>query len=281
LSVFLLALVFLLAAGTSVGSGGAGPSVAKLAPSADSFVTAGRPTTNHGKEPRLVIARHPMSIAYLRFRLDVPPRTTVVRATLRLFITTATPSAFVIRDVPEATWREAGITFANAPHPGARVAVSPAGDGGAGYVTAVRGDCALWDVPMGSTSAGSFLTDLAGGALPTFAFVTPDLCSDTHDCPVATGDAWLQAWFAKILASPSYVAGDTVVFVVWDEDDGGSSNHIPLLVVSPSTRPATRSNVYLDHYSLLKTTEQLLGLGFLGQAGAATTASMAAAFNLG
>jgi hypothetical protein len=38
----------------------------------------------------------------------------------------------------------------------------------------------------------------------------------------------------------------------------------------------------VDHYSLLKTTEQLLGLGsFLGHAGDGGTASMISAFNLG
>jgi phospholipase C len=151
----------------------------------------------------------------------------------------------------------------------------------AAYYTAIRTDCAVWDVPMGSTSGGSFLSDLASGALPAFAFVTPDLCNDTHDCPVAAGDAWLHGWFAKILASPSYVAGDTVVFIVWDEDDGASGNHIPFLVVSPSTEPGSQSNAYFDHYSLLKTTEQILGLGLLGQAGAGGTASMIGTFNLG
>ena len=80
---------------------------------------------------------------------------------------------------------------------------------------------------MGTTTAGSFLNDLMGGTLPAFSFVTPDLCHDTHDCSVTTGDAWLQSWFAKILASPTYLAGRTVVFVVWDENDGSAPKSIP------------------------------------------------------
>ena len=109
------------------------------------------------------------------------------------------------------------------------------------YYTGIRSDCAAWDVPMGTTERGSFLDDLTRGTLPAFSFVTPDLCNDTHDCPVATGDAWLQSWFAKILASPAYLSGRTVVFLAWDEDDHSASNHIPLVVVSPSTRPGTES----------------------------------------
>ena len=149
------------------------------------------------------------------------------------------------------------------------------------YYTGIRTDCALWDVPMGTTSSGNFLTDVTNGALPSFAFVTPNLCSDTHDCSVATGDAWLESWFAKILASPSYLAGKTVVFLTWDEDDGSASNHIPTIVVGPSTPAGTVSGTAFDHYALLKTAEQLLGITtFLGHAGDAGTTSMASAFNL-
>jgi len=149
------------------------------------------------------------------------------------------------------------------------------------YYTGIRTDCALWDVPMGTTSSGNFLTDLTNGALPSFAFVTPNLCNDTHDCPVATGDAWLESWFAKILASPNYLAGKTVVLLTWDEDDGSASNHIPTIVVGPSTPAGTVSGTAFDHYALLKTAEQLLGITtFLGHAGDAGTTSMASAFNL-
>ncbi len=150
------------------------------------------------------------------------------------------------------------------------------------YYTGIRSDCANWDVPMGTTISGNFLNDLTNDTLPAFAFVTPNLCNDTHDCPVTTGDNWLQGWFAKILASPAYVAGRTVVFLTWDEDDGSASNRIPTIVVSPSTPAGTASATSFNHYSLLKTTEQLLGITtFLGRAGDVGTNSMVTPFNLG
>jgi hypothetical protein len=149
------------------------------------------------------------------------------------------------------------------------------------YYTGIRSDCGLWDVPLGTTASGNFLNDLRKNTLPTFAFVTPNLCNDTHDCSVATGDAWLQSWFAKILASSSYTAGRTVIFLTWDEDDGSASNQVPLLVVSPSTRAGTTSATAFNHYALLKTTEQLLALpAFLGHAGDVSTNSMCMTFNL-
>ena len=83
----------------------------------------------------------------------------------------------------------------------------------------------------------------------------------------------------RINASATYQAGHTVLFITWDEDDGSSGNQVATIVVSPSTRPGTRSTEAFTHYSLLRTTEQLLGIpGHLGLAAAA--ASMRAAFNL-
>jgi phosphatidylinositol-3-phosphatase len=139
------------------------------------------------------------------------------------------------------------------------------------YFLGVRKRCRAGDVPLGTTKHGAFANALATGTLPAFSFVTPNLCNDMHDCPVATGDAWLGSWLTKITASTSYQAGHTVVFVVWDEDDGSASNRVPLLVISPWTKPGTRSTSRFSHYSLLRTTEDLLGLrAHLGNAATAT-----------
>jgi hypothetical protein len=54
---------------------------------------------------------------------------------------------------------------------------------------------------------------------------------------------------------------------------------VPALVVSPFTPPATRSTERFSHYSLLRTTEELLGAGPL-LAGAKRASSMREAFGL-
>ena len=126
------------------------------------------------------------------------------------------------------------------------------------YFTNVAGDCSIWDVPMGTTSSGNFLNDLNAGALPAFTFITPNLCNDTHDCSVGTGDQWLASWVPKILDGPNYRDGNTVLFLMWDE--GIADDRIPAIVVSPFTRIGFTTTTRFDHYSLLKTTEQLLGL---------------------
>jgi phosphatidylinositol-3-phosphatase len=160
------------------------------------------------------------------------------------------------------------------------------------YYTQVAADCARFDVPMGGTDSGNLAGDLRAGSLPNFSFITPNLCHDTHDCTVGTGDRWLADWVPRIIDSPAYRAGNTVLVVTWDEGNSGGGNdcatnttldgcHIPAIVVSPSTTPGTRSDVLFNHYSLLKTTEQLLGLpATLGQAADPATTSMRGAFNL-
>ncbi len=160
------------------------------------------------------------------------------------------------------------------------------------YYTPIAADCARWDQPMGSTSGGNLLGDLHAGALPDFAFITPNLCDDTHDCPVRTGDDWLANWIPKITTSPAYRSGSTVVLLTWDEGGSGGTHdcardtstpgcQVATIVIAPTTRPGTRSGALFNHYSLLKTTEQLLGLpATLGSAADPTTASMRTAFNL-
>jgi hypothetical protein len=134
------------------------------------------------------------------------------------------------------------------------------------YYTSVRGDCARYNVPLGKPANIS----------ARFTFVTPNLCSDTHDCSVSTGDSWLVAFLPPLLASSEYRAGKTAIFVTFDE--GSGNNHIVTIVVAPPVHAGARSATAYTHYSLLRTTEEMLGLGRIGNAQSAT--SMRAGFGL-
>jgi len=139
----------------------------------------------------------------------------------------------------------------------------------AAYYTNIRTECGSLDVPLGTTP------DLSA----RFTFVTPNLCNDTHDCSVQTGDTWLQGFLAKVFGSPQYQGGRTAVFVTWDEDDSSMSNQIPTIVVAPSVPAGAAPTTAFNHYSMLRSTEEMLGLSpLLGEA--ATAASMRSAFNL-
>jgi hypothetical protein len=153
------------------------------------------------------------------------------------------------------------------------------------YYTSLSG-CASRDVPYTQLA-----TDLADNALPAFSFITPNLIDDMHDGTIVQGNAWLASHLPAILNSPEYQSGTTAVFITWDEGSGGypiedcddigvtdTSCIVPMIVISPSTRADTKSGSFFDHYSLLGTTEQLLGLPKLASAASALT--MTAAFHL-
>jgi hypothetical protein len=142
------------------------------------------------------------------------------------------------------------------------------------YFTQLAADCALWDVPLDP----AFDRDVVNGRLPTFSFVTPDLCHDGHDCGVATVDGWLRGWLPKLLDGPDYRRGRTAVFVTWDESELGGGNRVATVVLAPSVRPGTRAGGRFTHYSLLRTTEELLGLPPI--AAAVTAAGMRGALHI-
>jgi phospholipase C len=136
-----------------------------------------------------------------------------------------------------------------------------------------RAACLRDNVALGDPTHGALADDLAHDTLPAFSFITPDLCNDTHDCPVADGDRWLAQWMPALLDSAAYRSGTTIVFIVWDEP-----TPMPLLVIAPVVAPGTAPVEPFNHYSLLRTTEELLGLPLLGQA--ATANSMRKSFGI-
>ena len=137
-----------------------------------------------------------------------------------------------------------------------------------------RRACARDNVPLGNLVDGAFITALRAKSIATFSLLKPDICNDTHDCPVATGDRWLRDWVGKITGSRLYAEGRTAVFIAWDE-----STPMPFIAIAPTIDRGTVTHVALDHYALLRTTEELLGVTtHLGTA--ATAPSMRPLFGL-
>jgi hypothetical protein len=129
-------------------------------------------------------------------------------------------------------------------------------------------------------------------------YITPNLCNDAHDSPcvdgrpggLATADQWLRTWMPKILASPAFKK-DGLLVVTFDEADTetadgaaaccgeGPGPNSPLpgidglgggrtgsVVVSRFIAPGSFNNTAYNHYSLLRTVEDLFALAPLGYA---------------
>ena len=134
---------------------------------------------------------------------------------------------------------------------------------------------------------------------PNLTYITPNLCNDGHDANCADGrvgglvaaDAWLKTWIPKILASPAFKR-DGMLVVTFDEAEAQGSSadassccgegpgpnsplpgitglgggRVGAVVLSRWTRPGFVNATPYNHYSLLRSIEDLFGLSHLGYA---------------
>jgi phosphatidylinositol-3-phosphatase len=130
--------------------------------------------------------------------------------------------------------------------------------------------CAAHVVPFSQFSA-----DMSSGQVPSFIWITPNMCNDMHDCSVTTGDNWLRSVVPTILASSAYRNGG-LLLITFDEGTSNagccgsaSGGHVVTLVISPRSIAGYRSGIAEDHYGLLRTIEDGFRLGHLAAAGSA------------
>lgn len=122
------------------------------------------------------------------------------------------------------------------------------------------------DCPSQVVPFSQFNQDIAG-TVPNFVWITPDLCHDGHDCSTQVADAWLGQTVPIILGTQAWKDGG-LLLITWDEGED-SANHVLTLVIHPGTLIHTSDRSY-DHYSLLASVEDRLGLPRLGQAAKAS-----------
>jgi phosphatidylinositol-3-phosphatase len=118
-----------------------------------------------------------------------------------------------------------------------------------------------------------FATDLAGGTLPRFSFITPNLQDDAHDGTLAQADTWLQAHIAPLLAKSMFQTGGSgLLIIVFDEgtDNTNGGGQVAWVAIGPKVKPGYRSTTFYQHQSTLRLI--LRGLGAKTFPGAAATA---------
>jgi len=136
------------------------------------------------------------------------------------------------------------------------------------------GTCPANVVPMSDLAA-----DLNGNP-PQLSWITPGMCNDGHDCSVRTADRWLSGVVPQITSSTAWQQNG-LLLITWDESSAGDGR-VALLVVTPTLRGQITTP--LDHFSLLATVTDRLGVARLGQSAQATSLQdqlQAAAANTG
>ena len=134
--------------------------------------------------------------------------------------------------------------------------------------------------------------DLADPAKTSnYTYIVPNLCNDGHDHPcidkspggLIAADAWLKIWVPRILASPAYKK-DGLLIVTFDEADsaepdedskaccgeeampgapfppggnGEGGGRIGTVLISHFVKPGTVSDTPYNHYSLLRSVEDV------------------------
>jgi hypothetical protein len=111
---------------------------------------------------------------------------------------------------------------------------------------------------------GRLAADLRSGRLPTYAWISPNLCDDGHDCGVAAGDRFLARTVPALLRE---LGPHGFLAITWDEgvSDRGCcgvarGGQIATILAGPDVRSGARQRAPVDHYGLLATIEQALGL---------------------
>jgi hypothetical protein len=129
---------------------------------------------------------------------------------------------------------------------------------------------------------GQLASDLRAGRLPTYAWISPNLCDDGHDCGVGAGDRFLARTVPMLLHE---LGPHGFLVLTWDEgtsEDGccgaAHGGRIATIVAGPGVRAGSRAGSRVDHYGVLATIERALGLPPLAGAADPRAGSLAALF---
>jgi hypothetical protein len=89
------------------------------------------------------------------------------------------------------------------------------------------------------------------------------MCNDMHDCPVAAGDAWAKKTLGSYLAWAQ--THNSMLVMTFDESETKTpGNPISTIFAGPMVK-AGNVSARVDHYSMLRTLEDMYGLEALGK----------------
>jgi phosphatidylinositol-3-phosphatase len=129
-----------------------------------------------------------------------------------------------------------------------------------------------------------------------YTFITPDLCNDGHDAPCKNGDpgglaqadSFLRTWVPQITGSPAFKQNGLLI-ITFDEaatsdassccgeipgpgssmpgGSGPGGGDVGAVLLSPCITPGTVSQTAYNHYTMLRSVEDIFGVPHIAYAG--------------
>lgn len=104
--------------------------------------------------------------------------------------------------------------------------------------------------------------------LPTVCYVIPNLVNDMHDSTIAAGDSWINTNLNNYI---QWAKTNNSLFIL-TFDEGGPVDHITTLFTGAMVQGGVY-NGYINHFSVLRTIEEIYGLPYICNADTAVTIS--------
>jgi hypothetical protein len=128
--------------------------------------------------------------------------------------------------------------------------------------------------------------DLVSGDVPSFGYIVPDECDDSHGAPpwcvdsnnfgtvqqnylIARMDKYAGKLVDKITSSPFWKSGNNAIMITFDEGNYPTSRVVMVVITSHGPR-GVKDTQATNHYSLLASLQQTFGLGCLRNSCSAT-----------
>jgi hypothetical protein len=129
-----------------------------------------------------------------------------------------------------------------------------------------------------------------------YSFISPSLCNDGHDAPCANGqpgglaqvNTFLRTWVPRITGSPAFKQNGLLI-ITFDESEnsdtssccgeipgpnsaspgisGPGGGDVGAVLLSPCIVPGTVTQTAYNHYTMLRSVEDIFGLRHIGYAG--------------
>lgn len=121
-----------------------------------------------------------------------------------------------------------------------------------------------WETFKGQASYGQDISQFPGqfDQLPDVSFVIPDDRNNMHNGSVGTADAWLKTHLGGYL---DYCRDHRCLLILtFDEPGRGKKDTIPTIIAGSQVKAGAYAQ-RIDHYSVLRTITDAMGIGPLGE----------------